>query len=103
MRALRRRCPAIPVDLYLEGRYIGGMKPSKRTSSETVASIMKVPAAFLVDLGISSRDLKVFGMPLRIAGKISNLLDNRFIYPGFGASDIPGERIAFNLSVSQHF
>ncbi|MBC7542320.1 MAG: TonB-dependent receptor [Candidatus Sericytochromatia bacterium] len=95
--------PWIPLDVYLEGRYIGAMKPSETNFVRNSGTDYEVPAAFLVDLGVSSRDLKLFGMPLRVAAKVTNLLDNRFIYPGFGGIDIPGERLAFNLSVSQQF
>jgi hypothetical protein len=34
---------------------------------------------------------------------VTNLLDQRAIYPGFAGIDIPVERLAFNLSISQQF
>jgi iron complex outermembrane receptor protein len=95
--------PWLPVDLYLEGRFVSGMRPSESNFVRNSGIDYEVPANFLLDLGATSRDWRLFGLPLRLAGKVTNLLDQRAVYPGFAGIDIPVERLAFHLTASQQF
>ena len=95
--------PWIPVDAYLEGRYVGDQKPSESNFIQNGGVDYVVPAVFLVDVALASRDLRLFDQPLSIAAKVTNLFNTPFVYPGFAGVDIPGEGLAFNLSVSQQF
>lgn len=95
--------PWVPVDFYLEGRFVSSMRPSESNFVRNSGVDYEIPASFLVDLGATSRDLRLFGLPLRVAAKVTNLLDQQAIYPGFAGIDIPVERLAFNLLVSQQF
>jgi iron complex outermembrane receptor protein len=95
--------PWLPLDAYVEARYTGGIKPSESNFIQNGGQDYEVPAAAILDVGLTSRNWQLFGRPLTLAGKVTNLLDGRLIHPGFAGIDIPGEGRAFRLTLSQQF
>lgn len=95
--------PWLPIDVYVEGRYVSSMKPSSSNFIRNGGTDYEIPAYAVVDAGLSARNLKLFDLPFDISGKITNLFDTPLTYPGFSGIDIPGERRSFQLLINQTF
>ena len=63
-----------------------------------------LPGYSLLDIGISSLDIKVFGeQETRFTLKCSNLLDQRYVEPGFLGIDVPGLGRQIAVRMEQNF
>ncbi|MBI4510999.1 MAG: TonB-dependent receptor [Deltaproteobacteria bacterium] len=101
------RVPQAHLQVNLEGKLLGPRIASDqniRTHDPVNLQEYRLPAQFLLDFVLSSTNLKWLGSNETIIGlKVSNLLNRKLVFPGYGDYDIPGDTISFLLSLKQQF
>jgi iron complex outermembrane receptor protein len=92
--------------LYGEARYVG----SRIASDQNIKAHdpvnrreYRLSAYLLLDAALGCQLRWLRQQPTALQLRVTNLLDTRFAYPGFGGFDIPGEPRTFHLQISQRF
>lgn len=84
------------ININLEGKYISSRIASDQNNFiydpiNYATNRYELDPYFLIDLTISSTDLKLFNQGItKISLKLQNLLDTQYYYPGYYNYDIPG-------------
>lgn len=95
--------PGVPLDLYVEGRYTSSMKPSEANFFRNSGVDYEIPPSLLLDMALTTRELRLFDQPASVALKVANLLNTTHTYPGFAGIDIPGEGLSLQIHMRQWF
>jgi len=86
------------------GHFIGERSADKYNVFKNKNEDYSLPSYGLLDIGISSLGIKVFGeQETRFTLKCSNLLDQRYIEPGFLGIDVPGLGRQIAVRMEQNF
>lgn len=101
------RIPEWLLNLNLEGKYITSRIASDNNIRNNDPANLKeysLNPYFLLDFTLSTDNIRLFAdRETKVTFKVSNILDQKYFFPGFKDYDIPGLDRSFMLKLTQQF
>ncbi len=97
------RVPEIHLQLYAELRAMGDRLSSGENTRKNLLDPYTLPPYAVVDVSLSTLDLKLAGTAIRAMLRVQNMIGSGFNTIGYGGIDAPNLRRVFELVIAQSF
>lgn len=97
------RVPEIFAQLYVEARFAGDRLASTENVRRNALTAYNLAPYAVIDLCLSSLNLKLFGAETSISARVQNILGTRYQTVGYGGFDAPNLGRTFEVTFQQRF